>query len=97
MTKKSADDKMLTQFADVVELADTLDLGSSAVRHAGSSPVIRTTSEQALYRLLRLFIKSQSAFTPLLLLSKSNPLRWALIWLIFIGGVKSVMNTRTKK
>ena len=28
--------------ADVVELADTLDLGSSAARHAGSSPVIRT-------------------------------------------------------
>lgn len=28
--------------ADVVELADTLDLGSNAVRCAGSSPVIRT-------------------------------------------------------
>jgi len=26
------------------------------------------------------FFKSQSALMPLLLLSKSNPLRWALIW-----------------
>ena len=26
----------------MVELADTLDLGSSAARHAGSTPVIRT-------------------------------------------------------
>ncbi len=31
-----------SEYADVVELADTLDLGSSAARHAGSSPVIRT-------------------------------------------------------
>jgi len=30
--------------------------------------------------LLRLFFKSQSALMPLLLLSKSNPLRWASIW-----------------
>ena len=29
-------------YADMVELADTLDLGSNAVRCAGSSPVIRT-------------------------------------------------------
>ena len=29
-------------YADVVELADTYDLGSYVVRHAGSSPVIRT-------------------------------------------------------
>ena len=34
----------------------------------GSNPSVSTTSEQALYRLLRLFCKSQSAFTPLLLL-----------------------------
>ena len=46
----------------------------------GSSPTTGTTSEQALYRLLRLFYKSQSALTPRLLLSKSNPLRWASIW-----------------
>jgi len=30
--------------------------------------------------LLRLFFKNQSALMPLLLLSKSNPLRWASIW-----------------
>ena len=29
--------------ADVVKLVDTLDLGSSAARHGGSSPSIRTT------------------------------------------------------
>ena len=40
----------------------------------GSSPTTGTTSEQALYRLLRLFFKSQSALMPLLLLSKSQPL-----------------------
>ena len=40
----------------------------------GSSPTTGTTSEQALYRLLRLFSKSQSALMPLLLLSKSQPL-----------------------
>ena len=39
-------------------MADSLDSGSS-VHHAraGSSPASRTTSEQALYRLLRLFSK----------------------------------------
>ena len=37
------------------------------------------TSEQALYRLLRLFYKSQSALMPLLLLPKSQPLRWVVI------------------
>ena len=48
---------------------------------AGSSSLpTRTTSEQALYRLLRLFYKSQSALTPLLILSKSQPLRWVVIW-----------------
>ena len=31
-------------YADLVELADTLDLGSNAVWCAGSSPVIRTIS-----------------------------------------------------
>ena len=30
--------------ADMVKLADTLDLGSNAVRCAGSSPVIRTSA-----------------------------------------------------
>lgn len=34
-------------FADMVELADTPDLGSGAVRHTGSSPAIRTTNKNA--------------------------------------------------
>ena len=42
--------------------------------HVGSNPTRCATSEQALYRLLRLFFKSQSALMPLLLLSKPNPL-----------------------
>ena len=32
------------EYAGVVELADTYDLGSYVVRHAGSSPVARTIS-----------------------------------------------------
>ena len=49
----------------------------------GSNPSVSTMSSQALYRLRRLFMlcfKSRLALTPLLLLSKSNPLRWASIW-----------------
>ena len=46
----------------------------------GSIPFVSTTWSQALYRLRPLFYKSQSALMPLLLLSKSNPLRWASIW-----------------
>ena len=34
----------VTEYAGVVELADTYDLGSYVERHAGSSPVARTTS-----------------------------------------------------
>ena len=34
--------------ADVVKLADTLDLGSSAVRRGGSSPSIRTIVKEKL-------------------------------------------------
>ena len=52
--------------------------------HGRSSPTTGTTSSQASYRLRRLFmlcIKSHLALTPLLLLSKSSPLRWASIWL----------------
>ena len=30
--------------ADVAKLADALDLGSSAARHVGSTPIIRTNS-----------------------------------------------------
>ena len=42
-------------YADVVKLADTSDLGSDAVRCAGSSPVIRTFQEARLFGLF-LFI-----------------------------------------
>ena len=42
------------EYADVVELADTYDLGSYVVRHAGSSPVIRTKKERVA-KLLSLF------------------------------------------
>ncbi len=63
----------------MAELADVQDLGSCAARRVGSTPTTRTRSEQALYRLLRLFYKSQSPLT-LLLLSKSQPLRRAAIW-----------------
>ena len=31
--------------ADVAKLADALDLGSSAARHVGSTPIIRTKEE----------------------------------------------------
>ena len=58
-----------------MELADMRDLGSRAERRAGSTPVTRTTSSQASYRLRRLFmlcVKSHLALTPLRLLSKSN-------------------------
>ena len=112
----------------------TSPLGSRAVMRWGSSPHARTTSEQAAYRLLRLFtkvrarsfrcssspnrtrcaglrfgfgcrpkscaskvfalstsrtsyrsrrlfiLKSHRSFTPSLLLSKSQPLRWVAIW-----------------
>ena len=61
----------------MMELADMRDLGSRAERRAGSTPVTRTTSSQASHRLRRLFmlcIKSHLALTPLLLLSKSQPL-----------------------
>ena len=33
--------------ADVAKLADALDLGSSAARHVGSTPIIRTTKTKA--------------------------------------------------
>ena len=61
----------------MVELADTLDLGSSGAIHAGSSPVTRTTSSQALYRLRRFFFEKRRALTPLLLLSAKGHARFA--------------------
>ena len=38
------------EYAGVVELADTYDLGSYVVRHAGSSPVART-KKMAVFRV----------------------------------------------
>ena len=32
--------------ADVAELADALDLGSSAARHGGSNPLVRTNDDE---------------------------------------------------
>ena len=32
--------------ADVAELADALDLGSSAARHGGSNPLVRTKDDE---------------------------------------------------
>ena len=58
----------------MAELADAPDLGSGAARHAGSTPVTRTTASQALYRLRRFFmLKKHLALTPLLRLFKTQP------------------------
>ena len=46
------------KYAGMMELVDMRDLGSRAVMRWGSSPHARTTSEQALYRLLRLFLRA---------------------------------------
>ena len=56
------------------KLCKTLNPLSRKAFRAVSFSATKDTSEQALYRLLRLFFKSQSALMPLLLLSKSNPL-----------------------
>ena len=50
------------RFADVAKLVDALDLGSSAVRHGGSSPSIRTEPSYAYHAskgVFYLFIKRQ--------------------------------------
>ena len=52
------------RFADVAKLVDALDLGSSAVRHGGSSPSIRTEPSYA-YHVIRgffLFITKRQYF-----------------------------------
>ena len=48
-----------TQNADVVKLADTPDLGSGAVRCAGSSPVIRIVKNPGLVRTGIFFINTK--------------------------------------
>ena len=66
-----------------MELADMRDLGSRAERRAGSTPVTRTTSSQASYRLRRLFYalhqkpsRAHSAAPPLRIKPACG---WALI------------------
>lgn len=63
LTGRSGNAILIKQHAGMVELADTYDSGSYAHKHAGSSPVTRTTPEQALYRLLRFFYFKKSECT----------------------------------
>ena len=49
--------KVLTKYADVVELVDTPDLGSGAVRCVGSSPSIRTSKKRELLKNRSLFLQ----------------------------------------
>ena len=69
--------------AGVMELVDVVDSKSTA----GDSVPVRVRSpapcRSKLYIACSDFLcKNQSALTPLLLLSKSNPLRWASIWFL---------------
>ena len=133
----------------MMELVDMRDLGSRAVMRWGSSPHARTTSEQAAYRLLRLFtkvrarsfrcssspnrtrcaglrfgfgcrpkscaskvfalstsrtsyrsrrlfiLKSHRSFTPSLLLSNRDSLRWIRGW-VWVRGGKSMTQKRSR-
>ena len=45
-----------TPIADVAKLVDALDLGSSAARHGGSSPFIRTNQERPHFNRMGPFI-----------------------------------------
>ncbi len=76
--------KFIGFYARVVELADSIDSGSSVqYARAGSSPASRTSSSQAICRLRRAFsfhCKAHRALILLLLASKPNPLRWASVW-----------------
>ena len=87
------------QYARVVELADSLDSGSSVhYARAGSSPASRTTSEQSplcsgVFLCLRQ--KRRHPPAPLLLLSNCDPLRWARSWVSFpvVASVTSLALT----
>ena len=76
------------------EFGPVAQLGAHYIRIvgvAGSNPVRSTTSSRTSYRSRRLFYKSLRSFIPSLLLSKSNPLRWALIWFsFFLRGLQIV-------
>jgi hypothetical protein len=43
--------RLIVPLADVAKLVDALDLGSSAARHGGSSPSIRTNVEPSITQL----------------------------------------------
>ena len=65
----------------------TPPLGSRAAMRVGSSPFRRTTSSRTSYRSRRLFIlKSHRSFTPSLLLSNRDPLRWVRGWVVCGAG-----------
>ncbi len=49
--KRKVFSNVLRCTADVAKLVDALDLGSSAARHGGSSPSIRTITEPSITRL----------------------------------------------
>ena len=80
-------------YARVVELADSLDSGSSVhYGRAGSSPASRTSSSQATYRLRRAFsfhCKAHRALILLLLASKPQPLCWVAVWIRRFAAVSS--------
>ncbi len=72
-----------TPHAGVMELVDVPHSKCGGVIRAGSSPATGTTSEQSPLCsdvFLCLWQKRRHPPAPLLLLSKSNPLRWASIW-----------------
>ena len=59
-------------------------------------PPCRTTSSRTTYRSRRRFLRHRS-FTPSLLLSKSNPLRWASIWFFCFMGIPFIGHPRSAK
>ena len=72
--------------ADVINIPDPVAQSAEQLPFKqwvrGSNPRRVTTSEQAAYRLLRLFSKSQSALIPLFLLSDRDSLRWIRGWFL---------------
>ena len=66
--------------ARVVELVDSLASGASARKGVRVRLPPRAPRRSKLHIACSDFFKSQSALIALLLLSKSNPLRWASIW-----------------
>ena len=68
-------------YARVVELADSLDSGSSVhYARAGSSPASRTMSEQAMDRLLRLILYVRARSRRCSSFPNRTSLRWASVW-----------------